>query len=76
MNQINLSTRIDKKSQSILDLLKSCCGNFCHKQAIYDGIVALVEENKRLKKQIADRQEQDKQSYLKNAAAAVRVGRL
>lgn len=48
MNPNNLSTRIDKSPQSILDLLKSCCGNFCQKQEIYDGIVALVEENKRL----------------------------
>lgn len=76
MNLNNLSTRIDKNPQSILDLLKPCCGNFCHKQAIYNGIVALVEENKRLKQQIADRQELDKQSYLNGAAATMRVGRL
>lgn len=76
MNPNILSTRIDKKPQSILDLLKPCCGNFCQKQDIYDGIVALVEENQRLKRQIADRQELDKQAYLKNTAASVRVGRL
>lgn len=76
MNPNNLSTRIDKNPHSILDLLKSCCGNFCQKQEIYDGIVALVEENKRLRGQITDRQERDKKAYLKEAAAAVRVGRL